>query len=149
MPPTQGVPHAQKQSIDPSATLGTWNYRCRSDSGTVHDVDVGAPELIIILVVILVLFGGAKLPQLARSLGQAQTEFRKGLREGHDPKPDDKADEAEPGTAGKADGSAEPGSADMAEPATPGVADTAEPGTADTVEPEPGVADKGEPGTSV
>ena len=40
---------------------------------------LGTPELIIILVVLLVLFGGAKLPQLARSLGQAQKEFKKGL----------------------------------------------------------------------
>lgn len=36
---------------------------------------LGAPELLIVLVVILVLFGGAKLPQLARSLGQAKKEF--------------------------------------------------------------------------
>lgn len=34
------------------------------------------------LLVILLLFGGAKLPQLARSLGQAQGEFRKGTRKG-------------------------------------------------------------------
>jgi sec-independent protein translocase protein TatA len=40
------------------------------------------PEFIIVLVVILVLFGGAKLPKLARSLGQAQNEFKKGLRDG-------------------------------------------------------------------
>ena len=40
------------------------------------------PELIIILIVVLLLFGGAKLPQLARSLGQAQNEFKKGMREG-------------------------------------------------------------------
>jgi sec-independent protein translocase protein TatA len=40
---------------------------------------LGTPELIIILVVLLVLFGGAKLPQLARSLGEAQKEFKKGL----------------------------------------------------------------------
>lgn len=43
---------------------------------------LGAPELIIILVVILVLFGGAKLPKLARSLGQAQKEFKQGIAEG-------------------------------------------------------------------
>ena len=43
---------------------------------------LGAPELLIILVVILVLFGGAKLPKLARSLGQAQKEFKQGLSEG-------------------------------------------------------------------
>jgi TatA/E family protein of Tat protein translocase len=36
----------------------------------------------IMLLVILVLFGGAKLPKLARSLGQAQNEFRSGLRQG-------------------------------------------------------------------
>ncbi len=41
-------------------------------------MDVGVPELLIILVVVLVIFGGAKLPQLARSLGQAQHEFKKG-----------------------------------------------------------------------
>ena len=40
------------------------------------------PELIIILIVILLLFGGAKLPKLARSLGQAQNEFKRWLKEG-------------------------------------------------------------------
>jgi sec-independent protein translocase protein TatA len=45
-------------------------------------VNLGAPELLIMLLVILVLFGGAKLPNLARSLGQAQTEFKKGIRQG-------------------------------------------------------------------
>lgn len=43
---------------------------------------LGAPELLIILVVILLIFGGAKLPKLARSLGQAQSEFKKGIKEG-------------------------------------------------------------------
>ncbi len=42
---------------------------------------LGTSELIIILVVLLLLFGGAKLPQLARSLGQAQKEFKKGLED--------------------------------------------------------------------
>jgi sec-independent protein translocase protein TatA len=42
---------------------------------------LGAPELIIVLVVILVLFGGAKLPKLARSLGQAQNEFKQGMND--------------------------------------------------------------------
>lgn len=37
------------------------------------------PELFIILAILLVLFGGAKLPQLARSVGSAQREFKKGL----------------------------------------------------------------------
>ena len=45
-------------------------------------VNLGAPELLIVLVVILVLFGGSKLPKLARSLGQAQNEFKQGIKEG-------------------------------------------------------------------
>lgn len=44
-------------------------------------VNLGAPELLIVLLVILVLFGGAKLPKLARSMGQAQSEFKQGLKD--------------------------------------------------------------------
>ena len=51
------------------------------------------PELIIILVVILLLFGGAKLPKLARSLGQAQNEFKQGLKEGSDKAEQDERDD--------------------------------------------------------
>ena len=43
-------------------------------------MDVGPPELLIVLVIALVLFGGKKIPQLARSLGQAKSEFEKGAR---------------------------------------------------------------------
>ena len=43
---------------------------------------LGAPELIIVLLVVVVLFGGSKIPKLARSLGQAQKEFKTGLDEG-------------------------------------------------------------------
>ncbi len=53
----------------------------RRSTGTVADVNLGAPELLIVLVVILVLFGGSKLPKLARSLGQAQNEFKQGVKE--------------------------------------------------------------------
>ena len=42
------------------------------------------PELLIILVVVLLLFGAAKLPQLARSLGASAKEFRKGVEDGVD-----------------------------------------------------------------
>ena len=38
------------------------------------------PDLIIVLLIVLLLFGGSKLPGLARSLGQAQREFHKGQR---------------------------------------------------------------------
>lgn len=49
---------------------------------------LGAPELIIILLVVLLLFGGAKLPKLARSLGQAKNEFEQGTREGTKSEPE-------------------------------------------------------------
>lgn len=42
-------------------------------------MNLGTPELLIILVLVLLVFGGAKLPKLARSLGQAQKEFKDGL----------------------------------------------------------------------
>lgn len=42
----------------------------------------GMPELLIVLVVVLILFGGAKLPGLARSLGRSLGEFKKGREEG-------------------------------------------------------------------
>jgi TatA/E family protein of Tat protein translocase len=45
---------------------------------------IGAPELIIILVIVLLLFGAKKLPEMARSLGKSQREFKKGMREGAD-----------------------------------------------------------------
>jgi sec-independent protein translocase protein TatA len=45
-------------------------------------MNLGPTELIIVLVIVLVLFGGAKLPKLAKSLGEAQREFKKGSDEG-------------------------------------------------------------------
>ena len=50
---------------------------------------IGPPELLIVLIIVLVLFGGAKLPKLARSLGQAQREFRDGVNEEEKNKPAD------------------------------------------------------------
>jgi sec-independent protein translocase protein TatA len=41
--------------------------------------DLGAPELIIILAIVLLLFGGKKLPELSRSLGTSMRELRKGM----------------------------------------------------------------------
>ena len=41
-------------------------------------------EIIIVLVIILLLFGARKLPDLARSIGASAKEFRKGLDEGVD-----------------------------------------------------------------
>ncbi len=42
----------------------------------------GTGELILILVVLLLLFGAKRIPDLARSLGQALHMFRKGMKEG-------------------------------------------------------------------
>lgn len=44
-------------------------------------MNLGPTELLIVFAVILLLFGSAKLPKLARSLGQAHKEFKKGLAE--------------------------------------------------------------------
>ncbi len=44
-------------------------------------MNLGAPELIIILAVVLLLFGSTRLPKLARSLGQASKEFKHGADE--------------------------------------------------------------------
>lgn len=53
---------------------------------------IGAPELLVVLVILLVLFGGAKLPSLAKGLGQSIKEFKKASR-------DDGTDEAKPAAA--------------------------------------------------
>jgi sec-independent protein translocase protein TatA len=45
---------------------------------------IGAPEILLLLVVIVLLFGAKRLPEIARSVGRAQSEFKKGLREGND-----------------------------------------------------------------
>lgn len=40
-------------------------------------MSLGIPEIILILVVALLLFGGKRIPELARSLGRAQHEYKK------------------------------------------------------------------------
>ena len=42
---------------------------------------LGGPELMIILVIILLLFGGSKLPQLAKGLGESVREFKKAAKD--------------------------------------------------------------------
>ncbi len=51
------------------------------------DLESGLP---IILILVLVLFGGSQLPKLARGLGSAQKEFKKGLEEGAADEPEAK-----------------------------------------------------------
>jgi len=43
--------------------------------------NLGAGEIILILLVILILFGAKKIPELAKGLGKGMSEFKKGLRE--------------------------------------------------------------------
>lgn len=50
--------------------------------------NIGAPELIIVLLIVVLIFGGAKLPKLAKSLGEAKNEFEKSAKT--DPKKDAK-----------------------------------------------------------
>lgn len=56
---------------------------------------LGGAEIIIVLVVVLLLFGATKLPQLARSLGASAKEFKKGVDEGL---PDDESAQPEKNT---------------------------------------------------
>lgn len=43
---------------------------------------IGTAELIIILVVLLLLFGAKRIPEIARSIGRSLTQFKKGLKDG-------------------------------------------------------------------
>lgn len=48
---------------------------------------LGFPELLVILVIIVVIFGAGKLPQLGRGLGEGISNFREGLSKGKEEKP--------------------------------------------------------------
>lgn len=54
-------------------------------------MNLGSSELIIVLIIVLLVFGGSQLPKLAKNLGKAQKEFKDGLDAGM--KDDDKNDE--------------------------------------------------------
>jgi sec-independent protein translocase protein TatA len=43
---------------------------------------MGTPELIMVAIVIVVLFGGSQLPKIAKNLGSAQRELKKSMEEG-------------------------------------------------------------------
>jgi sec-independent protein translocase protein TatA len=58
-------------------------------------MNLGPTELIIILVIVLVLFGSTRLPKLARSMGQASKEFKKGINEGETAADEDKPEKPE------------------------------------------------------
>jgi sec-independent protein translocase protein TatA len=66
-----------------------------------HMFGLGAQELMLILLIALVLFGGSKIPDLGRSLGQAIREFKKGVEA-----PDTAPEPKEAADRGKDSGSA-------------------------------------------
>jgi sec-independent protein translocase protein TatA len=47
---------------------------------------LGLPELIVILVILLLLFGATRLPKLARSIGESAGELQKGMKDTLDTK---------------------------------------------------------------
>ncbi|HVP57756.1 MAG TPA: twin-arginine translocase TatA/TatE family subunit [bacterium] len=59
---------------------------------------IGTTEILLIIVAILILFGGKRIPELMRSLGSGVREFKKGMTEGEEQKP---ASEAKPPTETK------------------------------------------------
>jgi|SRR5690606_32504608 len=68
---------------------------------------IGIPELLIILVVVLLIFGPRRLPDMAKGLGQSVREFRRGLRDMRKEFDNDESNDAD----GKAPAAAAPGSA--------------------------------------
>lgn len=49
---------------------------------------LGVPELLLILLIIVVIFGASKLPQLGRGFGEGIRNFRKGLKSDDEPASD-------------------------------------------------------------
>ncbi len=80
-------------------------------------------ELLIILLIVLLIFGARKLPDLARSLGSSAKEFRKGIEEGSQ---DDVSDTQKPDASDVSDASEaqKPDSPDAKKPDASDVADS-------------------------
>ena len=81
VPALAHVDHALQHG--PSLARGADAGNCHRRTGRYSEgVNLGPAELLIILAILLLIFGGAKLPKLARSLGQASKEFKEGVVEG-------------------------------------------------------------------
>jgi len=53
--------------------------------------NIGLPELLVILVIVVLIFGAGKLPQLGKGFGEGIKNFKDAMRQGHDA--DEKKDE--------------------------------------------------------
>ncbi len=68
-----------------------------SKEKTVFLGDIFGPDLLVVVIVVAVLiFGGAAIPKLARNLGSAKTEFEKGLKEGKNSNATNSSDTPDP-----------------------------------------------------
>ncbi len=52
---------------------------------------LGLPEILLIFVIALLIFGAAKLPEIGRAMGKALSEFKKGTQEFSGEKKDEKS----------------------------------------------------------
>lgn len=54
---------------------------------------IGMPELLVILLIALLIFGAARLPQIGKAMGKTIQEFKKGMKEIEDSVKEDKEEE--------------------------------------------------------
>lgn len=54
---------------------------------------LGMPELIVILIILLLIFGAAKLPEIGKAFGKTISEFKKGMRDIESGKEEEKKEE--------------------------------------------------------
>jgi len=57
---------------------------------------LGMPELIVILIILLLIFGAAKLPEIGKAFGKTISEFKKGMRDIESGKEEEKKEEKPP-----------------------------------------------------
>jgi sec-independent protein translocase protein TatA len=67
-----------------SATVKNYTARQLANLRSTPMLGLGTNELLIVLVIVLILFGGAKLPQMMKGLGEGMKEFRKATRDEDD-----------------------------------------------------------------